>query len=281
VPQTIVITGASDGVGAAAVRRLRQNGHHLVVVGRDPDKTRAVASETGADPLIADFAKLDEVARLAGDLNLLCTRIDVLANNAGRIFDEHVVTGDGFERNFQVNYLAPYLLTRLLMGKLIASRASVIQTSSVAARMLGRVDLARLGDPGTAKDFHALRAYGAAKLANNLFTRELHRRHHADGLAAAAFHPGAVASNFAADSQGLIKYLARSRIARVFMVTPEKGARQLTWLAETNPGTDWISGVYYEDGRPARRNNPQAFDDDLARGLWERSEQLLGHRLAA
>lgn len=278
--RTIVITGASDGIGAAAARELRKHGHRIVLVGRDPAKIQAIAADMDADPFAADFSRLDEVSKLAEELNGQCERIDVLANNGGGITSGYRITEDGFEQNFQVNYLAPYLLTRLLMGKLIASRASVIQTSSVAARMLGRVDLARLGDPGTAKDFHALRAYGAAKLANNLFTRELHRRYHAEGLAAAAFHPGAVASNFAADSQGLIKYLARSRIARAFMVTPEKGARQLTWLAETDPGTDWISGAYYENGKLARRNSPQAFDDDLARGLWERSEHLLGDRLA-
>lgn len=117
--------------------------------------------------------------------------------------------------------------------------------------------------------------YGTAKLANILFTRELHRRFHPQGVSAAAFHPGAVATSFATESRSFMKYIYRNWLGRAFMVTPEKGADQMVWLAESAPGTDWISGAYYENRKPARRNNPQALDNSLARHLWDRSEQLL------
>jgi NAD(P)-dependent dehydrogenase (short-subunit alcohol dehydrogenase family) len=275
MPKTIVITGASDGIGAAAARRLHRNGHRVVVVGRSPHKTEAVAHELGADHFLADFTDLDDVRRLAADLDRAYPRIDVLANNAGGIFGDRARTTDGFEKTFQVNHLAPFLLTDLLLDRLLASRASVIQTSSSGARLFGRL---AIDDLDHDKDFTPQLAYGTAKLENILFTRELHRRYHARGLAAAAFHPGAVATGFATESDSFMKRIYSSRIGRAFMASPEKGAEQLVWLAESTPGTDWISGTYYEKHRPARRTNPQATDDDLARRLWERSAELLGER---
>ena len=126
--KTIIITGASDGIGAAAARRLHQDGHRVVVVGRSAHKTLAVAREIGADHFVADFTRLQEVRALAADLDAAYPWIDVLANNAGGVFGDPTKTDDGFERTFQVNYLAPFLLTLRLMDKLIASQATVIQT---------------------------------------------------------------------------------------------------------------------------------------------------------
>jgi NAD(P)-dependent dehydrogenase (short-subunit alcohol dehydrogenase family) len=276
MPKTIVITGASDGIGAAAARQLHQDGNHVVVVGRSPRKTQAVAREIGAGYFLADFTRLGDVRKLAADLDRACPRIDVLANNAGGIFGDRAKTIDGFEQTFQVNHLAPFLLTSLLLVKLARSRAAVIQTSSSGARLFGEL---AIDDLDHDRDFTPQLAYGTAKLENILFTKELHRRYHAHGISAAAFHPGAVATSFAADSDSFMKRIYGSRIGRAFMATPEKGAGQMIWLAESVPGTDWVSGTYYEKRKPARRNNPQALDADLARQLWDRSEQLLGQKV--
>ena len=270
--KTIVITGASGGIGAAAARRLHADGHHVVIVGRSPDKARQVAGELGADSFIADFARLDDVRRLGAELEGAYPRIDVLANNAGGIFGDRVKTVDGFEKTFQINHLAPFLLTQLLMDTLISSRASIIQTSSVGARMTGKVVIDDLDND---QHFTATRAYGTAKLENILFTQELHRRYHAQGVSAAAFHPGNVATGFATEADSFLKHVTTNRLARALMSTPEQGADQLVWLAETSPGTDWQSGVYYEKHKPARRNSKQAQDPALARELWDRSEALL------
>ncbi|GAB3448868.1 SDR family oxidoreductase [Streptomonospora sediminis] len=273
--KTIVITGASDGIGAAAARRLHRDGHRVVIVGRSPQKTRAVAGELGADHYLADFTRLDEVRKLAAELNSAYPRIDVLANNAGGVFGNPAKTADGFEMTFQINHLAPFLLTRLLMDTLTANGASVIQTSSVGARMADTLDTDDLDHD---RNFDPVRVYNAGKLENVLFTKELHRRYRSQGLSAAAFHPGNVASSFGTQSESrLMKFITTNPISRAtILTTPEKGADQLVWLAEGRPGTDWTSGAYYEKRKPAKRENPQVHDADLARRLWDRSEELLG-----
>lgn len=272
--RTVVITGASDGIGAAAARKLHQNGHRVIIVGRSPPKTEAVARELGVEYFLADFARLDEVRQLAANLRQACERIDVLANNAGGVFGDRNKTVDGFEQTIQINHLAPFLLTHLLMDKLTEGRATVIQTSSDGARIAGKLDIDDLNQD---KNYSPIRAYGTAKLANILFTRELHRRHHSAGISTAAFHPGSVASSFGTQSKSrLMRFLATNPVARAMFITPEKGAEQLVWLAETTPGVDWVPGTYYEKFKPARRNNPQALDDSLATRLWNRSAELLG-----
>lgn len=274
--KTVVITGASDGIGAAAARRLRADGHEVVIVGRSPAKTRAIAAELSVDHFEADYSRLDDVRELAATLASRYPRIDVLANNAGGMFSARVETADGFEQTFQVNHLAPFLLTNLLQDVLLASGATVIQTSSVAARLFGSVDMS---DLDSRRDYTPMKAYGAAKLANILFTRELHNRFHRRGLNAAAFHPGVIASAFAADtSSRAMGFLYNNRFARRFLGTPESGADQLVWLAETTPGEAWVPGLYYEKRSIAARVNPQGTRDDLAHELWERSAAMTGLR---
>jgi NAD(P)-dependent dehydrogenase (short-subunit alcohol dehydrogenase family) len=270
--KTIVVTGASDGIGAAAARKLHADGHRVIVVGRSPEKTAAIAKELGVDHFVADFAVLDQVRELAAGLDAACPSIDVLCNNAGGVFGDPAKTVDGFEKTFQVNHLAPFLLTQLLLDKLIAAGASVIQTSSFAARMTGKIEM---GDLEHDRDFNANVAYGTVKLENILFTKELHHRYHDQGISSAAFHPGVVATGFAAESHSWLRHMYTNPIGRLFMTSPEKGADQMVWLAEGRPGEDWESGTYYEKRKPATRNNPQALDDGLAEWLWERSEELL------
>ncbi|WP_100444267.1 SDR family NAD(P)-dependent oxidoreductase [Glycomyces xiaoerkulensis] len=275
--KTIVITGASDGIGAAAAAHLHRAGHRVVIVGRNPSKTEKVAAALDADHYIADFAEFDQVRELADRLDRDLERIDVLANNAGGIFGDAAKTTDGFETTFQVNHLSPFLLTNLLMDKLITSHASVIQTSSLGARWFGHIEM---DDLEHERDFTPQRAYGTGKLANILFTTELHRRYHARGLAAAAFHPGGVATNFATESDSFMQRFYTSRFARALMTSADKAAGQLVWLAEGTPGEDWRSGVYYERRKPARKVNPQARDAELAQRFWDKSAELVDIKTA-
>lgn len=198
----------------------------------------------------------------------------MLANNAGGIFSRSAKTADGFEITFQVNHLAPFLLTRLLTAKLTASEATVIQTSSVGSRLAGPLDLTDLDND---RHFTAVRAYNAAKLENILFTRELHLRYHDQGISAVAFHPGNVATSSGSQTDSrLISFVAGNPVTRsMLLISPDKGAAELVWLAEGRPGQDWEPGTYYEKRRHPRRVNRQAADEDLARRLWERSEQLI------
>ncbi|NIZ91375.1 SDR family NAD(P)-dependent oxidoreductase [Kineococcus rubinsiae] len=273
MPKTIVITGASDGIGAAGARRLSADGHTVVVVGRSPEKTAAIAAELGVESHVADFTRLDDVRELAGRLRSRHQRIDVLVNNAGGVFGDRTPTADGFEKTLQVNHLAPFLLTDLLLDVLISSRATIVATSSIAARLYGHLDL---DDLGNARRYSANKAYGDAKLANILTTRALHDRFHGDGLAAAAFHPGVVATGFASDTTSTaMKLVYANPLARRFIAGPDRGADQLVWLSTSAPGTDWRSGEYYEKRSVASRVNPQSRDDDLARRLFDVSSDLV------
>ena len=268
-PRTIVITGASDGIGAAAARTLAEAGERVVLVGRSAEKTRALAKELDADYFLADFAELDQVRTLAAQLVSDYPRIDVLANNAGGIMGKRTLTVDGNEATFQINHLAPFLLTTLLMDTLAASNAKVINTAS-AANGFGKLDLFDL----TAEhNYSTNRAYGTGKLANILFTSELHRRFGDRGITTAAFHPGVVRTNFAAESSSWFRHAYKTLLNR-FMLTPDQGADTLLWLINGTSGTDWISGAYYAK-RALAKANPQAYDAGLARGLWEASEKLV------
>jgi NAD(P)-dependent dehydrogenase (short-subunit alcohol dehydrogenase family) len=269
--QTIIITGASDGIGAAAARQLSAKGERVVLVGRSPAKTAAVADELGAPYHLADYADLDQVSNLASELRATYPRIDVLANNAGGIMGARAVTKDGFEKTFQVNHLAPFLLTHLLMPALIPSQAKVLQTSSIAAQRYGHVDL---DDLQNEKSYAPQNAYGTGKLENILFTRELHRRFHDQGISAAAFHPGVVATSFASDTTHLMRYIYHSPLKRLFTISAVRGAEPLVWLAAGTPGSTWQSGGYYEKNKPAT-TNAQADDPHLAQQLWDRSADML------
>ena len=268
-PRTIVITGASDGIGAAAARTLAKAGEQVVVVGRSADKTRALAGGIGADYYVADFAQLSQVRDLAEKIKGKYPRIDVLANNAGGIMGKRTLTVDGNETTFQVNHLAPFLLTTLLMDTLTASDAKVINTSS-AANNFGKLDLF---DLNAESGYSTNRAYGTGKLANILFTSELHRRFHDQGITTAAFHPGVVRTNFAAESGSPWRHAYTTLLNR-FMLSPDQGADTMLWLINGTAGTDWISGAYYAK-RALAKANAQAYDADLARGLWEKSEELV------
>lgn len=269
---TIVITGASDGIGAASARQLAANGRRVVLVGRSPAKTAAVADELGAPHHVADFTDLGQVRALADELLEAYPRIDVLANNAGGIFDRRTTT-DGFDLTFQVNHLAPFLLTTRLMDRLIESDAKIIQTSSIGARLFGKLDL---DDLENQTRWTANKAYGDAKLANILFTKELDRRYGRQGLSAVAFHPGNIRTSFASDTSSLMRFSYQTPLRHVFLASADKGGAALTRLAEGTPGTTWRSGEYYERGKVATKVNPQCADTALAVGLWDRSEAMVG-----
>ena len=195
----------------------------------------------------------------------------MLANNAGGIFGERTLTRDGFELTFQVNHLAGFLLTNLLLERLIESRASVIQTSSVAAQRFSRFDI---DDLQGERRYTASTAYGNAKLENILFTKELARRFGDRGLSAVAFHPGAIASGFAGSSRGLWRWMYTNPLASRLLTPTEVGGARLGWLALGTPGVDWRSGGYNAKNRPAR-TTPLADDPLLARRLWEQSADMV------
>lgn len=264
-----MLTGASDGIGAAAARLLATEGHRLLLVGRSPEKTAAVAAEVGAQTFVADFARLDDVRRLADEIRATTDHVDVLANNAGGIFGRRELTVDGLEKTLQVNHLAPFLLTHLLLDRL--SGGTVVNTSSSAARRFGSLDV---DDLQNERSYSPSRAYGDAKLANILFTRGLQAR----GTTSVAFDPGNVRTNFAAGSRSIVRFVYRTPLKHLMLISPEQGGANLAFFVDGTPGTTWEPGGFYTQTTPATpgQTNPRIFDDELVDALWERSTDLVG-----
>ena len=170
----------------------------------------------------------------------------------------------------QVNHLAHFLLTNLLMETLVDSKASVINTSSVANKFFSDLDV---DDLDLANRYTQRRAYGNAKLENILFTKELHRRYHDRGISTAAFHPGNVATNFASETNSLMRFVYHTPLRKIALISPAKGADTLVWLSTTTAGHDWQSGEYYVRRKASTNLDKKATNPDLARQLWEQSEK--------
>ncbi|MCF1592355.1 SDR family NAD(P)-dependent oxidoreductase [Streptomyces muensis] len=269
--RTVVVTGASSGIGAAAARRFAALGARVAVVGRSLEKTTSVARGIGAMAHVVDYGDLDDVRRLARELLEIYPRIDVLANNAGGWYTSRNESRDGHELTFQVNHLAPFLLTNLLLNRLAQApqSARVVNTASMD-HLKGRLDLDDLD--GTRRRYHWRSAYATAKLATVIFTRELARRSRETRLTTSAFHPGVVASDVARDS-AMMSALMGTRLFKAMTSTPEQGAEPLLHLA-TTPDAAAVNGKYFNRLKPGKSTNPQVDEPDLARRLWERSAEL-------
>lgn len=268
--ETIVITGASDGIGASAARQLKDKGHQVILVGRSKEKTEKLARELKAPYHIVDYTNLADVQCLAKELEVY-DRIDVLANNAGGIMGHRELTKDGYEKTFQVNHLAPFLLTNLLLEKLIEDKTIVIQTTSAAANLFGKGF--NISDLNNEQNYQTQTAYGHGKLANILFTRELDRRYRAKGIRTVSFHPGVVRSSFASDTTHIMRILYHSPLKYLITISPEKSAQRLVNLIEGTPGKDWQLGEVYNKEKPLKI----AFRDNgsVAKSLWEQSEKMV------
>ncbi len=263
--KTIIITGGSSGIGAAAARILRQKGARVAITGRS-DETKRLAGEIGCDYFLVDYTRFADVRHLARQLLDKYPCIDVLVNNVGGIIANRRLTPDGHETTLQVNHLSGFLLTLLLQERLEASKAIVINTSSMANTM-GRINFDDLQNAG---NYKSMSAYGAAKLMNILHAQEISQCF--KGVWAASFHPGVVETGFAREGSGLVRWAYEGILGRFLMISPEKGADTLIWLISTVPGRDWQDGEYYYKRRPGRKN-PQARPDVAAR-LWEESVKL-------
>lgn len=290
--KTMLVTGASSGLGRAAALRLAAAGARVLAHGRSAEKMAGLAATLGTEPLLADFTRLAEVRRFADAILQQTDGLDAIMHNAGAFYRHRVLTEDGHEATFQTNYLAPFLL-QLLLEKRVAQTAHsrVVITTSVAARK-GKVTFDDL--EGARRPYRPFAAYAATKAMDILFAQELRRRFAAAGSSATAVavHPGAVATNFGAGSM-LPRFLYRIPIRKELLIgyfvhTSEEGAEPLVWLAAGGEGrpeqsstrTDAVQGyrtvsVYFD--RFTRKKPPTRLADDaeLARTLWERSEELV------
>jgi len=273
----IVITGASDGIGLEASSQLAAQGHHVVMVGRTPAKVEAAVARVRAESpgvpiesFLCDNTSLRDVRRLADDLLAAYPRIDVLVNNAGTVFDKRTVTDDGIEATFQVNHLAGFLLTELLLDRLQESAPARIVTTASIGHFNGTMDF---DDLGFEHGYQIMRAYGRSKLANVLTTRKLARRLDATQVTANCLHPGVVRTNIWNGAP----WFARPVLAvakRVMMVSPETGGERIAHLA-TSPAVEGRSGGYYEQDS-VKEPSSLAQDDAVGDRLDQVSRDLVG-----
>lgn len=273
--KTIVITGATSGIGLEAALQLAAEGHRLVLVGRNPHKlTRAAervdaAGSAGVDTFVADFTSLSSVRALATELRSRLDRIDVLVNNAGGVHDKRTLTVDGFEATFAVNHLAGYLLTELVKDRVVAAAPSRIVFTSSQGHYSGTMDF---DDLGFEHGYTIMKAYGRSKLANVLYTRTLAAELADSGVTVNALHPGAVATDIWSGAPWYARPVLA--VAKRFMRSPADGARTIAFLA-TDPAVEGRTGGYYEKNE-LKEPSELAQDDAVAARLREVSSKLVG-----
>jgi NAD(P)-dependent dehydrogenase (short-subunit alcohol dehydrogenase family) len=270
-----LVTGASSGLGLATARELALAGATVVMVGRDRARTQAAADEIkkvgGQDVhvLIADLSSMAEVRRLSEEFKQAHSRLHVLINNAGLNTERREVAADGFEKQFAVNYLAPFLLTNLLLDTLKTSAPSRVITVASEVEGFGKIDFADLMGE---KDYSPNRANMQSKLANVLFAYELARRLEGTKVTSTVMNPGGVKTNLRMPA-GFLGVMAK--LMRPFLfTTPEKGADTIIYLA-SSPEVEGVSGKYFAK-RKESRSSKGSQDLAASRRLWEVSEKLLG-----
>ncbi len=279
--KTVLITGATGGIGLAAAVAMARQGAHLVLVGRNQTRgldaiseIRRRAGSDRAEFLRADFSSLAEVRRLALALLAEDRPLHVLVNNAGTMNTSRKLSVDGFEEMFAVNHLAHFLLTRLLLPRLQAcAPARIVHVASNAHSFCKGM---RWHDLSHEREFSAFPAYGHSKLANILFSNELARRLRGSGVTSNALHPGAVATGIGSNNgiTGRVVPL----LLKPFFRSPASGAATTVYLASAAE-IDGITGKYFYDSKPADPK-PWALDTNAAGRLWVTSEKLLGDLLA-
>lgn len=264
--KVILVTGATDGIGRETARALASQGHRVIVHGRTADKAAAAAQGLLRDLPTADLAtaagdlaRPAEVRALAEAVRAAHPRLDVLLHNAGVYLTTRQVTPEGWELTFAVNHLAPFLLTHLLVDRVIAARGRVVV---VASGVHGNASL-DLEDLQGARGWDGYGAYARSKLCNVLFAAELAERLAGSGATANSLHPGVVGTK-----------LLRAGFAMEGPDTLAQGAATSVHLA-TSPEVEGVTGRYFVRKKPVPPSR-LARNATLRKALWEASERLLG-----
>ncbi|AIX99979.1 short-chain dehydrogenase [Arthrobacter sp. PAMC 25486] len=273
--KTVLITGGTGGIGRATAVGLAKRGAHVAITGRDPgrlqDAVREIRAAGGGqvEAFIADMSSQSEVRRLAGEILQDLPRLDVLINNVGGCWETRHLSPDGLEYTFALNYLAPFLLTNLLLDRLRASAPARVVAVSSNVQAIGRIDF---DDLQGEYDYSGARAYNQSKLANVLFTYELSRKLQGSRVTANALHPGVVNTRFGAEDPGTIQRLFVP-LMRPLMKTPRRGAATSIHVASA-PELEQVTGCYFANSR-ARKSSDRSYDQAAASRLWQVSTELV------
>lgn len=274
--KTVVITGATNGIGLAAARAIGREGATLVLVARNAARGERVVQELqqscGNQDIHfypADLSSMQEVRAVAGKIQQAHPRIHVLLNNAGGFFARRVLSADGLEMTFALNHMNYFLLTHLLLDNLkAASQARIVNVSSFGHRFA----LLRLNDLQSEKLFVNMDTYCISKLHNVLFTLELARRLEGSGVTVNCMNPGATATGFSQGEKGLFAFIIK--LVTPFMHSAEAGADTAVWLC-TDPSLEGKTGGYYQNRRLTRPSRA-ARNRHNATVLWQESLRLSG-----
>ncbi len=275
--KTVLVTGASDGIGLATARGLAKRGAQVVLLCRNPGKAEqaraTVAREAAAAPpevILADLASLEDVRSAADEFLRRWERLDVLINNAGALNGRRRDSRDGIELTFAVNHLAGFLLTRQLLPALVrAGSARILNVSSDLHRQ-SQLDLDNLLDPPR---YDAWSVYADSKLCNVLFSYRLAAGLSETGIRVNALHPGVVATSFARGSHDMRSLALRA--ARWTLRSPDSGAKCSLELA-TSDALAEVTGCYFDENARPVRSSASSYDSDLAEALWKICESACG-----
>ncbi len=275
--KSVLVTGATDGIGKITARELAKMGAAVTIVSRNPEKTartvieiREASGNPNVDMLVADLSSQADIRRAAAEFNARHDHLNVLVNNAGAYFMKRTESVDGIEMTFALNHLGYFLLTHLLLDALKAGSPARIVNVSSAAHVGGRLNL---DDLQMKKRFSGWAAYSQSKLANLYFTYELSRQLEGQGVTVNALHPGFVDTNFGVSNGGLGGWMM-NLFQKIGAISPEEGAKTSIYLA-SSPEVEGITGKYFADKKPVNSSRI-SYAPDLARALWERSLELTG-----
>ncbi|GAA4398776.1 SDR family oxidoreductase [Nibrella viscosa] len=270
-----LITGANSGIGKVTAMEMARKGFDILMLCRNLDTSRPVrkeikaVSKTGrADLIWCDLASQQSVTQAAREVADRYHKLDILINNAGLFLDREQYSPEDIELTFATNHLGPFLLTNLLLDMLKkGTNPRVVTVSSEAHRWSKAFKLDQLAKP---KSYSGMGAYGASKLCNILFAKELSDRVMDFGITSNSLHPGAINSNFgngASSLSGLV-----FKLMKPFFISPEKGAETSIYLA-SSPEVQKVTGLYFDKCKP-KTPSQDARSDYNARELWKLSEQL-------
>lgn len=281
--RTVVITGATSGIGLAGSRLLLQTGYSVIGIGRSTERCQRQEQELhqlaagGAVKFVCgDLSLQSDVVRLAQAVRLTlgdwgCAALDVLINNAATVPFWQTLTPEGFDMQWAVNHLAPFLLTLELLPLLKAAPAGRVVTVSSGSHYHTKLNW---DDIQLRRQYNPLRAYNQTKLANVLFTLELDRRLRKDSRARAfAADPGLVNTEIGLKSNSFVARWAWN-LRRRGGITAEKSAQGIVYLA-TEPSIQQANDLYWQHGRP-KTPSSYALNAEVAGQLWRLSSQMCG-----
>jgi len=274
-----LVTGATSGIGKATAMGLARMGATVVIVGRARergeaarDEIRNLSGNPKVEMLLADLSSQAAIRQLVLDYKAQYARLHVLVNNAGVAPIKRIVTVDGVETTFAVNYLAPFLLTNLFIDLLKESAPA--RVVNVAGDFHRKATI-HFDDLMSEKEYNGVQASNQAKLALIIFTYELARRLAITNVSVNCLHPGAVATDAPLKDPDL-STISRMmyKLVRLFFLSPEKGAETSIYLA-SSPDVEGISGKYFIKKKEVT-SSPESYNEEVARKMWDVNEKLTG-----